>query len=76
MTFPGHGPDPSRGCPPCHGEGVTTMRLTLLLLAALSLSGCGLVALPFRVTGDIIQVVPVVGKPLGAPVHAIGDAID
>ncbi|MEN0072758.1 MAG: DUF6726 family protein [Paracraurococcus sp.] len=52
------------------------MRLALLLLAALSLSGCGLVALPFRVTGDVIQVVPVIGKPLGAPVHAIGDAID
>lgn len=52
------------------------MRLALLLLACLTLSGCGLVALPFRVTGDVIQVVPVVGKPIGAPIHAVGDAID
>jgi hypothetical protein len=52
------------------------MRTVLLLLACLVLSGCGLVALPFRVTGDIIQVVPVIGKPIGAPIHAVGDAID
>jgi hypothetical protein len=52
------------------------MRPVLLLLACLSLAGCGLVALPFRVTGDVIQVVPVVGKPIGAPIHAVGDAID
>ncbi|SDB66388.1 DUF6726 family protein [Belnapia rosea] len=52
------------------------MRIMMLLLAALSLSGCGLVALPFRVTGDVLSVVPVVGKPLGAPIHAVGDVID
>ncbi|TDH59199.1 phosphoribosylglycinamide formyltransferase [Dankookia rubra] len=52
------------------------MRMALLLLAALTLSGCGLVALPFRVTGDVISVVPVIGKPIGAPIHAVGDAID
>ena len=52
------------------------MRLILFLAAALVLSGCGLVALPFRATGDVIEVVPVVGKPIGAPVHAVGDAID
>jgi len=52
------------------------MRIALMLLACLSLAGCGLVALPFRVTGDVISVVPVIGKPLGAPVHAVGDAID
>ena len=52
------------------------MRLILLFSAVLVLSGCGLVALPFRATGDVIEVVPVVGKPIGAPVHAVGDAID
>lgn len=52
------------------------MRLIPLLLACLALSGCGLVALPFRVAGDVIAVVPVIGKPLGAPIHAIGDIID
>ena len=52
------------------------MRMATLVLACLLLSGCGLVALPFRVTGDVISVVPVVGKPIGKPIHAIGDAID
>jgi hypothetical protein len=52
------------------------MRLALLLFAALTLTGCGLVALPFRVTGDVISVVPVIGKPIGAPIHAVGDVID
>ena len=52
------------------------MRLSLLLLACLALSGCGVVALPFRVTGDVIQAVPVVGKPIGKPIHAVGDVID
>ena len=50
--------------------------LLLPLLCCVLLSGCGLVALPFRAAGDIIQVVPVVGKPIGAPIHAVGDAID
>lgn len=53
------------------------MRSTVLLLASvLLLSGCGLVALPFRVTGDVISVVPVIGKPIGRPIHAVGDIID
>lgn len=51
------------------------MRL-VLLLACLTLPGCGLVALPFRVTGDVLSVVPAIGKPLGAPIHAVGDIID
>lgn len=51
-------------------------RATLLLAACLLLSGCGLVVLPFRVAGDVISVVPVVGKPIGKPIHAVGDAID
>ncbi len=52
------------------------MRVALLVLLGLSLSGCGLVALPFRVTGDVIQVVPIIGKPIGKPIHAVGDVID
>lgn len=53
-------------------------RRAALLLAALGLvlSGCGAVALPFRAAGDVIQVVPVIGKPIGKPIHAVGDAID
>ena len=51
-------------------------RLATLLLACALLPGCAVVALPFRVTGDVVGVVPVVGKPLGAPFRAVGDAID
>lgn len=54
----------------------TWIHWPLLVLALLALGGCGLVALPFRAAGDVIEVVPVVGKPLGAPVHAVGDVID
>jgi len=52
------------------------MRLALWLIVLASLNGCGVVAFPFRVTGDAVQMVPVVGKPIGKPVHAVGDAID
>ncbi|MBD0270822.1 MAG: hypothetical protein ICV73_02735 [Acetobacteraceae bacterium] len=51
-------------------------RFAALLLACVLLSGCAVVALPFRVTGDVVGVVPVVGKPLGAPFRAVGDVID
>jgi hypothetical protein len=51
-------------------------RAALLLAGLALLGGCGLVALPFRVAGDVIQVVPVIGKPIGAPIHAVGDVID
>ncbi len=33
-------------------------------------------ALPFRAAGDVIQVVPIIGKPIGKPIHAVGDTID
>lgn len=52
------------------------MQLALCLAATSALGGCGLVALPFRAVGDVVQVVPIVGKPLGKPIHAVGDAID
>jgi hypothetical protein len=52
------------------------MRYVLCLACLLSLSGCGVVAFPFRVTGDAIQAVPLIGKPIGKPIHAVGDAID
>jgi len=52
------------------------MRLVLYLTILISLAGCGVVAFPFRVTGDAAQAVPVIGKPIGKPIHAVGDAID
>jgi len=48
------------------------VRLALCVIVLASLSGCGVVAFPFRVTGDAVQMVLVVGKPI----HAVGDAID
>ena len=52
------------------------MRLILCLVILSLLGGCGVVAFPFRVTGDAVEAVPVVGKPLGKPIHGVGDAID
>lgn len=48
----------------------------VLVLLPLALSGCGLVALPFRVTADVARIVPVAGDIVAAPLDAIGDAID
>jgi hypothetical protein len=50
-----------------------TVGLVLLLIA---LAGCGVVALPFRVTADVARIVPVIGDPVAAPFDAVGDAID
>ncbi len=47
---------------------------TLALLALLT--GCGVVALPFRVTGDVLDVVPVLGPIAAAPFNAAADVID
>ena len=52
------------------------MRLAFCLMILALLGGCGVAAFPFRVTGDAVQMVPVVGKPIGTPIHAVGDAID
>lgn len=53
------------------------MRIAALAcLLSVLLSGCGAVALPFRVTGDVARVVPVVGDAVAAPFDAVGDAID
>lgn len=52
-----------------------TARL-LVLAACLALAGCGVAALPFRVAGDVIDVVPVVGGAAAKPFKAAGDIID
>jgi hypothetical protein len=52
------------------------VRLVSCVIVLAVLGGCGVVAFPFRVTGDAVQMVPVVGKPIGKPIHAVGDAID
>jgi hypothetical protein len=60
-------------------HGLRARRLApaaLLAVLGLGLSGCGLVALPFRVTGDGLKVVPVAGDIAAVPFDAAGDAID
>jgi hypothetical protein len=51
-------------------------RLALACLLAVAVSGCGVAALPCRVTSAAIKVVPVVGHPVAAPFDACADAID
>jgi hypothetical protein len=52
------------------------MRVTMLLLCCLALAACSVVALPFRVAGDVISIVPIVGKPIGGAIRGVGDVID
>ena len=52
------------------------MAALLILAAAAALSGCGLVALPFRATSAVVKVVPVAGHVAAAPLDVTADAID
>ena len=65
-----------RGDAAIEREGEAMRPVLVLLLACAGLSGCGAVALPFRVTADAARVVPVVGDVVAAPLDAVGDAID
>ena len=52
------------------------MRALLVLLACLSVLGCGVVAAPCRVTSAVIDMVPVVGHVAATPTDACAAAID
>lgn len=52
------------------------MRFLAVAITLLILPGCAVVALPFRVTGEVLDVVPVVGPIAAAPFKAAGDVID
>ena len=52
------------------------MRLALCAVVLAFLNSCGVVAFPFRLMGDAVEAVPVIGKPIGKPIHAVGDVID
>jgi len=52
------------------------MAVLLILAAAASLAGCGLVALPFRTTSAVVKVVPMAGHVAAAPLDVTADAID
>lgn len=55
------------------------MRLSVILLSVLILSGCVLtkvVTVPMRVGGAVISVVPVVGDEIDAAIDETADIID
>lgn len=52
------------------------MRMIVLLLSCLALAACSVAALPFHVVGDVVDVVPLVGKPIGGVFHGVGNVID
>jgi hypothetical protein len=52
------------------------IRLLLVVTAGLALGGCAVVAAPFRVTAEVVRVVPVAGDVLAAPFEVVGDVID
>ena len=62
---------PIRPLPPPH-----LLRALLLLGAAMSLAGCGVVAAPLRVTSGVVKVVPVAGDVAAAPLDVTADTID
>lgn len=51
-------------------------RFALLLVAALALAGCGVVAAPCRVSSGVLKAVPLVGHVAAAPTDACADVID
>lgn len=59
---------------------MTTVLRTAVSLIALAmlpaLSGCGLLALPCRVTGAVVKIVPGVGHAAATPFDACASAID
>ena len=48
----------------------------LILAAAASLAGCGVVAAPVRVTSAAVKVVPVAGDVVAKPLDVTADTID
>jgi hypothetical protein len=48
----------------------------LLLLVTASLTGCGVVAFPERVTSATVKMVPVAGHVVAYPLDKTADAID
>jgi hypothetical protein len=56
--------------------GCRIRMLPWLMLCAIALSGCGVVAAPCRITSAVIDMVPVVGHAASTPTDACAQAID
>ena len=52
------------------------LRAVLIVAAAASLSGCGVVAFPVRVSSAAVKIVPVAGDVVAYPLDKTADAID
>lgn len=52
------------------------MRFVMAFAMVLALGGCGLVALPCKLTRDLAEVIPGVGGVVAAPFDACAKAID
>lgn len=51
-------------------------RMWALILFVPWLTGCGAVALPCKLARDVVEVVPIAGKPMAQPFNACANAID
>jgi ABC-type glycerol-3-phosphate transport system substrate-binding protein len=51
-------------------------RALLLLVAAVGLAGCGVVAAPVRATSAVVKVVPAAGDVVAKPLDVTADVID
>jgi hypothetical protein len=49
---------------------------TFVILSVLVPAGCAAIALPFRVTADVVRVIPVVGDAVAVPFDAVGNFVD
>ena len=52
------------------------LRAVPIVAAAASLSGCGVVAFPVRVSSAAVKIVPVAGDVVAYPLDKTADAID
>ena len=51
-------------------------KIVCMAVVTATLSGCGLLAAPCRVSSAVVKIVPVVGKPAALPLDACAAVID
>jgi hypothetical protein len=49
---------------------------TVIIISMLFIQGCGAVALPCRISADVIRIVPIIGEPVAQAFDACGDIVD
>jgi hypothetical protein len=57
-------------------QSARLVRAVLIVAAATSLTGCGVVAFPVRTTSAAVKIVPVAGDVVAYPLDKTADAID